>query len=379
MRWLAVALLLFAGGVVATDHLFGRYPFGRRGIPVFCDHLAYYTAGRLVREGRAGELYDLSAVTAYQAGLFPPGRWESLEAFRNPPFVAQLAAGTAGLSFAASGWVWALFGVAVYVGGLRLLSPRPPPFAVATVPAVLCVAYGQTSLLAAGVLAVAGRLLIDRRPFLAGVVAGLLWAKPPLLLGLVVWGLLDLRRLWPAAVGCVLTGAALTGGSYAVIPEAWAGFAGTLADNANYSDFDWWKAPGPRAFWRLLLGPGRPATALWLLSAATGLWGFVRVWRANRDDVPVVFAAAVLLTLWASPHAMIYDWAVVAVPAVLLAGRPGLRWPFAVGWAALAVGTEVGMWQAKLWGEPVVQLSAAALAWAGWRAVVLLGQGERRA
>ena len=174
MRWLAGAAVLFAVGVIAADHLLGDYPIGRRGTPVFCDHLAYYTAGRLVRDGRAGELYDLDAVAAYQATLFP-GRWESLEAFRNPPFAALPYALTARLSFAASGWVWTLVGVAVYLGGLRLLNPRPPLFAVLTVPAVLCVSYGQTSLLNAGVLAVVGRLLSDRRPFAAGLVAGLLW------------------------------------------------------------------------------------------------------------------------------------------------------------------------------------------------------------
>lgn len=376
-------MVLFAAGVFALDHLLGDYPFNRRGHPVFYDHLAYYSAGRLVREGRAGELYDLASLHQYQTGLFP-GREIALEAFRNPPFVAQLVGfTTARLPFAASGWAWQLVGIAAYLGGLRLLHPRPPLFAVATVPAVLCVSYGQVSLLAAGVLAVVGRLVIDRRPFAAGLVAGLLWAKPPLLLGLVVWGLLDLRRLWPAAVGCVLTGAALTAGSYALHPEAWAGFAATLWDNANYSDFDWWKAPGPRPFWRLLIGEGRPATALWLLTVALGLWGFVRVWRANRGDGPVLFAAALLLTLWATPHAMIYEWAVIAVPWVLLDRHApgGWRWPFVIAWLALAGGTEVGMWQAKLWGEPIVMLSAPMLGWAGWRAVRRLtsGPGERGA
>ena len=92
------------------------------------------------------------------------------------------------------------------------------------------------------------------------------------------------------------------------------------------------------------------------------------MWRANRDSPRVVFAASVLLTLWASPHALIYDWALVAVPAVLL---PPSR-AFAVGWAALAVGTEVGMAQAWAWGEPVVQLATPVLAWCGWRTVQLL-------
>jgi hypothetical protein len=151
-------VVLFAAGVIATDHLLGDTPFSRRGLPVFCDHLAFYTAGRLVRENRAGELYDLDGVADYQAGLFR-GRWHSLEAFRNPPFAALPYAVTAGLPYAASGWMWTLVGVAAYLGGLRLLSRRPPVWAVLNVPAVLCVSYGQTSLLNAGILAAVGWLL----------------------------------------------------------------------------------------------------------------------------------------------------------------------------------------------------------------------------
>ena len=365
MRWLGAAVLLFAAGVVATDHLLGNYPLSRRGLPVFCDHLAYYTAGRLVADGRAGVVYDLAAVAKYQTELVPG--WDSVEAFRNPPFAALPYVLTARLPFVASGWVWTLVGVAAYLGGLRLLNPRPPAFAVLTVPTVLCVSYGQTSLLNAGVLAVVGRLLTDRRPFAAGLVAGLLWAKPPLLLGLIVWGLLDCRRLWPAAVGCAVTGGALTAGSYLLVPEAWAGFLGTLRANAGYDAFEWWKSPGPRAFWRLLLGPGAAASALWLACAAAGVWGFVRVWQAHRDRPDVVFATAVLLTLWASPHAMIYDWALVAIPGVLLRSRA-----FPVGWAALAVATELGAVQAWAWGEPVVQVATPLLAWCGWRVVCQL-------
>ena len=370
MRWAGAAVLLFAAGVFASDHLLGDPPFSRRGRPVFTDHLAFYTAGRLVRDGRAGDLYDLSAVARYQADLFP-GRWDALEAFRNPPFFALPFALTAGLPYAASGWLWTLVGVAVFAGGLLVLDRRPPFWAVATVPAVLCVVYGQTSLASVGILAAVGRLLVGRRPFPAGVVAGLLWFKPPLLLGLVVWGLLDVRRLWPAAAGCVLTGAALTAGSWLVVPEAWEAFVGTLGGNTAFDRFDWWKAPGPRAFWRLLLGPGTLATGLWLLSAAAGFWGFWRVWRANRDRPAVGFAAAVLLTLWASPHALVYDWAILSVPAVLLARHaPGdWRTVWAVAWAGLAVGTDLGMAQEWAWGGPVVQVATPALAWCGWRTV----------
>ncbi|HET6575768.1 MAG TPA: glycosyltransferase 87 family protein, partial [Fimbriiglobus sp.] len=246
--------------------------------------------------------------------------------------------------------------------------------------------YGQNSLLSFAVLCGTYRLLAGRRPFAAGLVAGLLWFKPPLLLGLVVWGLLDLRRLWPAALGVVVTGAVLTLGTYPIVPGAWEGFRRSLEQNVEFANFDWWKMHNARSFWRLLLpGTGQLPTVLWLASAAAGVWLFVRVWRRRRDDLPPVFGAAVLLTLWASPHTMIYEWSLAVIPAVLwwtYLPRHRDAWLvlFAVGWVALFVGTDWGRVQdwflrTKLGMESpvIVQVSVPLLGWAGWRAARLLG------
>jgi hypothetical protein len=361
---------------------------------VSVDHLAFYSPARMIREGRARDIYDHHALYAYQVSLFPPGVWQQFEAYRNPPFYALLYYPTAGLSYRASAWVWSGVALVCLFVGVRWLGAARPGiaalWALTFLPVFSTVSYGQNSLLSLAAFCGTYRLLAVRRPFAAGLVAGLLCFKPPLLLGLVIWGLLDIRRLWPAALGVIVTGAALTFGSYLLIPEAWAGFVGTLRTNMGYDDFDWWKMHNPRAFWRLLLGPGALATALWLLSAALGVWGFIRIWRARRDDLAALFGASVLLMLWVSPHTMVYEWAIAVVPAVLWWSHlPRLRsaWLvlFAVAWGALFVSTDFCRIQLRIeqyvfdWKQGnaiLVQVSVPLLAWVGWRIVRLLSDGS---
>ena len=256
-------------------------------------------------------------------------------------------------------------------------------------PVFAAVNYGQNSLLSFAVLCGTYWLLVRNRPFAAGLVAGLLWFKPPLLLGLIVWGLLDLRRLWPAAVGVIVTGVVLTLGTYPIVPGAWEGFRKTLESNMEFSNFEWWKMHNPRSFWRLLLpGADRLQTLFWLISAALGLWAFVRVWWRQRDNIPAMFGAAVLLTLWASPHTMLYEWSLAVVPAVLWwTYLPQFRssWLviYAVGWVALFIGTDWGRameWiqRTRLGLDPAVvfQVSVPMIGWAGWQVTRLLGAPE---
>jgi hypothetical protein len=356
---------------------------------VSVDHLAFYSPARMIREGRGWEIYDHARLNEYQRGLFAPGVWEAFEAYRNPPFYALLYVPTAGLSYTTSAWLWNGIALACLAAGVRLLGAERPWRATAwalTFLPVFCVAsYGQNSLLSFLALCASYRMLAMRRPFAAGLCAGLLCFKPPLLLGLVIWGLLDFRRLWPAAVGVAVTTATLCGVSYLIVPEAWKAFVGTLESNAQFDSFDWWKMHNARSFWRLLLPGTEPVPAvLWLLTAAAGVAWFVRIWWTRRDDLPTVFGASVLLTLWASPHTMVYEWALAVIPAVLWwTNRPHQRdaWLvlFALVWVAMFVSTDFGrvqewLFKKKLgWQEPVIfQLSVPVLAWAGWKAVYLL-------
>lgn len=408
--------LLWLGMLAAGDGSFDVI-----GQLVGSDHLAFYTAARLIREGQAGEIYNFGFTGEYQASLFPSGKWNALEAYRNPPFYAVLYVPTAGLPYAVSAWIWTGVSVLAYLFGIRLLKPagywQIAALGATFLPVYAVVSYGQNTLLSFLVFAGVYRLLASRDRegaapssvddsvpkqaigvvdsplpggrgsqvpiFLAGLLAGLLAFKPTLLIGLVVWGLLDFRRLWPAAVGVAVTVVVLVGGSYAIVPEAWTAFLATFRTNATFDSFQMWKMHNPRAFWRLLLPGTAPLpTILTLLSTAVGLAAFVRVWWGNRGAVTIPFAASVLLTLWASPHTMLYEWALAVIPAVLLwEARPQHRdaWTvcFAVVWLAFLTNTDLDRaveWvqiQMLGWSEPalLVQYTVPAIAWAAWAIV----------
>jgi hypothetical protein len=403
--WLALAAGVCVWGIWLGSLALGGWEFDLiTKKPVGVDHIAFYSPARMILEGREADIYNHWELYQFQKKLFPEGRWEEFEAYRNPPFYALLYTATAWLPYWASCWIWAAIGLLLLVVGIRWLGAERPWVATAWVasflPVFSAIGYGQNSLLSFGAFCACYRLLAMKRPFLAGLAASFLWFKPPLLLGLFFWWLLDVRRKWTCWLGVIAGGALLTGVTYPIVPNAWHGFVGTLASNAEFDNFDWWKMHNARAFWRLLLPDpvtlaeftlptSSPKTVtvtlrsvLWLVSAGAGAWCFVRVWLRQRDNLPVVFGASVFLMLWASPHSMIYEWASAAIPAVLWwtaapRHRPALVVLYTVAWVALFAGTHIGQAQEMLQKElgleqlVIIQVSDPLLGWVGWRAMKL--------
>jgi hypothetical protein len=82
-----------------------------------------------------------------------------------------------------------------------------------------------------------------------------------------------------------------------------------------------------RAFW-ILLFPGHKwlTEGLSIILSMAGIVAYVFYWRANRREPDMLFAGAICLTIWITPHAMIYDWCILLIPAILFwQDRPGMR------------------------------------------------------
>jgi hypothetical protein len=89
-------------------------------------------------------------------------------------------------------------------------------------------------------------------------------------------------------------------------------------------------------------------------------------------------AAAVLLTLWCSPHTMIYEWSLALIPAISLWRYPALNkelWMVGVaaGWLALLLSTDLSRIQLLLQRDGlgvnpavIVQISVPTLAVICW-------------
>ena len=75
------------------------------------DFSMFYTGGRIVLEGRGGQLYDLDVQTAYQAEVMPE---RGLLIFNYPPHVGLMAALLALMSRDVAFFVWTAVQVAVF-------------------------------------------------------------------------------------------------------------------------------------------------------------------------------------------------------------------------------------------------------------------------
>ncbi len=182
-----------------------------------------FTAAHLIREGQQTRLYDYLdlAHENYQQSLIG-WHWGGFEAYRNPPFYALLYLPTAGLSYYTSFLIWTAIGFGLLAFAIWLLKPEHPRraflWALAFYPVFATVSFGQNTLISLAIFAGVYRLLESDRRFAAGLVAGLLWFKPQLLLGLFVWWAFFPRRYFRCWLGLAVTGLALAALSWGALP-----------------------------------------------------------------------------------------------------------------------------------------------------------------
>ncbi|MCJ2060428.1 DUF2029 domain-containing protein [Methylobacterium sp. J-048] len=313
--WVLVPLTLAIVFVV-----FGTGPEPRRnwyGDMLGNDFSQIWVAGRAALEGRGGEPYDLPVHLENLKAAFGP---ECRFAWHYPPVFLMPAAAFATLEPLPAFWLWTVLSLGVFAGAMWFASGRSDAAWIALAhPLVFCnLSYGQNGLFTAALMTV-GALLVDRRPWLAGLCFGLLAYKPhfaalaPLLL------LITGRRTCLAS--CLATALALCGASLALFGTApWLGFLGTLGETnriilqkaaagleLNASAF---------GAVRLLGGPIAVAWALQAVVAALALGLALRAWTKPAE--PALRAAALLAAApLLSPYLPVYDL-VPLVPATLL-------------------------------------------------------------
>ncbi|MCX6032329.1 MAG: glycosyltransferase family 87 protein [Chloroflexi bacterium] len=148
---------------------------------------------------------------------------------------------------------------------------------------------------------------------------GALFAVNPLRVTVAAISLPNLAALLGLSVGSGLL-IALCFWQLPAASRAYVIFArAVLPDLPAYQDFPLWNLHTVWGFWRLLLPHHEAwADALYGVSAVLGMTGFVFFWRRHRVRSDLTFAAATCITLWITPHAMIYDWTLLLIPAVLL-------------------------------------------------------------
>ncbi len=320
------------------------------------DFLQFYVAGRIVNAGQAERLYDQDYFGTVQESVVEIGPEKARYFALYPPAMALLATPFALLPYTASVLLWwvctaGLFAVAAWLLTLGWPAAERPIVWLGLAsfqPVVITFWDGQLS--AVWLLAVLSGLRYHQRDrrFLAGLVFSVLALKPQLAVGLGLWLLLrgEVRALLGMA-----TGTAAQQGLVAMLlgPNLLLRYvenARIYADLQQLYQFDPSYQHSLSGILIDLFGTEyatvwRGVHALVVLLAAGLVFRFPRG-AGSPGSEPLL---AVLLTLLAAPHLLLYDLSLLAIPIVLLS-KAGSS---SAGWAVL-------LYLAAM-GSPFYQLS----------------------
>jgi hypothetical protein len=302
------------------------------------DFVELYTAGRVVNERRADQLYDLAVEEEISHDLVP-GTGPLRRAFAYPPFVAMLFQPLASLSYSRAFVVFLIATPIIFLGALALLTSSFGPWArderalalLAGLSFFPFIGYNwlgaQISVI--GLASVALGLAEENkgRPFTSGLALSICLYKPSLLV-LIVPML--------AATGSIrqLAGMAAGGAALALLCVTYAGVPTTLAfvdklrGTASTSVtaegvFNPYRYVDLNAFFRLLpYGRSRAGFSVLagIVIAAAAALG--RLWlRSRNTDRAVrrlVWATTLTLSLVLNIYTPLYD-TILVVPAAVLA------------------------------------------------------------
>jgi len=293
------------------------------------DLRAFHAAAGAVLRDRGAALYDPGLTGAASAPRFV-----------HPPFLALLVLPIGAVPFEVAYALWVAGSLlALWLGSRWLDAPRGSwLLLLLTLPALVAVELGQTTMFAFLLLAGAYRAAARGRARVAGVALGLLGFKPQLLLGPAAWVGGAWRRRRPVAVAALGTVGLLAAVSVLLLPEAWRAYPGVITSLPGL-----YAGGGGRRFDMSLGGavaaafPAAPPAVTAGVALVGGLLlvaGFVGFLRRGGDVLEVSFAGAVAVSVAASPHVNLYDWLLLAIPLLLLwRAVPSLR----TRWALLGV------------------------------------------
>lgn len=306
----SVASILF---LLASAH--GTLDYAGR--PLGTDFSNVWTAGRMALHGHAADAWVNSRFIAEQHAVHGPGLTANYIWVYPPPFML-IAALLATLPYLAALIVWQLGTIAPFTWLMHRLIPRRETLllTLAAPITLICLMHGQNGFLTALLLG-GGLTILDRRPFLAGLLFGCLIYKPQF--GLILPILLIAARNWRAVVAATLSATVLVAVTLAI--WGWAPWAAFFANLPVARDIvieqgatGWEKMMSP--FGAIRLWGGSIPVAYAVQAAATGLSGAAVAWIAWTRKSPelrnaLVCAAALIST----PYVFDYDF-VVLLPAI---------------------------------------------------------------
>lgn len=306
---LAISALAIVGWIALSDGLVDR-----NGKPIGTDFSNVYAAGTLGWAGKAADAYVPALQYAAEKAVF--GNDTPFFGWHYPPFFFVVAFAVAALPYAFGLLAWMVAGLAAYLATIRAILPHQGIwlFALAFPAVFVNLGHGQNGFLTTALLGCALQVM-DRRPWLAGVLIGLLAYKPQF--GVLIPLALLASGRWTtiaAAAATVIVLAIVT--TLCLGTGIWQAFLGSTAFTQHivleqggtgwekiqsiFSAVSAWGASVPVAYAaQATLGVTLAVSIMWL-------------WR-SRAAFELQASALATASLLATPYVLDYDLVVLAL------------------------------------------------------------------
>ena len=315
---LVLALVLFGGAIGWI--LLSRHGIDRAGKPLGTDFLAFWSAARLALAGTPDAAWNIVHIAAAERAAMPVDPGPSSFLYPPPFLLVCLPFGLLPYFIALPLWL-ALTGAA-YFAAVRFWLPghRGAILTIAAFPAVMSnLGHGQNGFLTAALLG-SGLWLLDRRPFVAGLLLGALVIKPQIALAVPIllltggYGRTMLAALGSAATLCAAATFCFGWGVWSAFLDG-AGLGRAILDHGLVEPE---KMVSSFAALRVLHASPALAYAGQILVATIAVPALVRVGRAQRISPGGAAAFTVAVTLLITPFLLDYDLTAAAIPLAWL-------------------------------------------------------------
>lgn len=314
---LIVAYLIGAVGllvVMGRNHWIDPY-----GKPLGYDFLTFYAASDMARMGDLVGAFDIAKIFAVERAAVPAN--ESVFLWHYPPTFSLVIAPLAHMPYPVALASWLAVTFAFYLLMVRRISDHPWALLIAAAfPAVFInMMHGQNGFLNTALLGF-GLLLLDRRPWVAGVFIGLLVYKPHF--GVLLPLLLAVQGRWKTFASAAATAIAFCAAAYAAYGlEPWLAFFNNFKVVSNILEvgfLPWNKIPSVLIMFAELGVPMPVAYALHIAVAIALAAATLVAWRRpGPQELKVALAVPAILAV--SPYLFDYDLVLLALPIGLLA------------------------------------------------------------
>ena len=297
------------------------------------DIIPAYVAGREIAAGTPASMYDMGVQARQQPALVPQSQIGALP-YLNPPAFALLVTPLTIFDAETAANLWAALQVIIFMAALALIARdlKKAPWkrrgfafiwTVCAIPITLDVVYGQTSAIAALLLAGSFHFWQKEKPYWAAALIGISAAllKPQLMIGLICFA--AARNGW-RALGAMVAGGAAIALIPAIFfgPQIYAAFFDTLRSYESARPAIY--GTGILAFFSGIF-PSTLAGSLTVLADAIALACTGWLGRRSRTQLSAPLLAALCISLLVPPHVMPYDVSLLA-PVLLALQSPQNAW-----------------------------------------------------